>query len=150
MTEFPLDKTEKRENFAYFYPIQLRWNDHDGFGHLNNARYHALFDSAIMHYLVSDEGLDLMSGALQPFTVENLCRYRRSVALPDKIECGVRTAKLGNSSARYEFGLFVVGEIDAAATGYMVDVYVDRATQKPVRIPDEIRISLQRLVVENL
>ena len=147
MADFPLDKTEIRANFVYFYPIQLRWNDHDGYGHLNNARYHALFDSAIMHYLLSDQGLDVMSGAVQPFTVENLCRYHRSVALPDEIECGVRTVKLGTSSARYEFGLFVIGETDAAATGYMVDVYVDAATQRPTPIPAGIRASLERLTV---
>jgi len=145
MTAMPLDKSELRENFVYFLTIQLRWDDHDGYGHVNNSRYPAFFDSTTMHYLTAECGFDLMDGATLAFTVENMCRFHAAVAFPDVIECGLRVAKLGNSSVRYEFGVFPRGREAVAATGYFIDVFVDRETEKPVAIPEEIRTALLRL-----
>jgi acyl-CoA thioester hydrolase len=54
--------------------------------------------------------------------------------------------KLGNSSVRYEIGLFVAGEDPVAAEGHFVHVFVDRGTMRPVPIPDGLRAALARLV----
>ncbi len=53
---------------------------------------------------------------------------------------------LGNSAVRYEIGLFREGDDDAAAAGHFVHVFVERATQRPVPIPEPIRQALARLV----
>jgi acyl-CoA thioester hydrolase len=58
------------------------------------------------------------------------------------VEAGVRVAHAGSSSVRYEIGLFAQGAETAAAQGHFVHVYVDRATQRPVRLPP----ALQRVV----
>ena len=50
---------------------------------------------------------------------------------------------LGQSSVRYEIGIFKGEQLCAA--GYFVHVFVDRATRKPQPIPPAIRDSLQRL-----
>jgi len=148
MSEFPLDKTETRSNFAYFLEVQTRWNDHDSYGHVNNARFHALFDTVIMHYMLEDQGLDLIGGPAIPFTVENMCRFHQQLSFPDVVQCGMRVARIGNSSVRYEFGLFAKGREPVAATGYFVDVYVDSATHQPVRLPDDLRAALERIAIQ--
>jgi acyl-CoA thioester hydrolase len=57
----------------------------------------------------------------------------------------LRIGKLGNSSARYEVGLFAAGEAEPAATGHFVHVFVDRATRRPQPLPAPIRAALARL-----
>jgi acyl-CoA thioester hydrolase len=91
--------------------------------------------------------IDIVRGLVVPFTVENMCRYRRSLSFPEVVDAGLRVARLGRSSVRYEIGLFRQRQDDAAAVGYFVDVFVDRATGKSVPIPREIRNVLERLVV---
>lgn len=145
MQTFPLDATETRANFHHFMDIQIRWNDLDAYRHLNNARYHAFFDTVIMHFLTHVGGFDLLDGPVVPFTVENLCRFHRPLAFPDVVEAGLRVAKLGNSSVRYEIGLFRNDDDDAAAQGHFVHVYVDRTTRRPTRLPEAMRAALERI-----
>jgi acyl-CoA thioester hydrolase len=52
-------------------------------------------------------------------------------------------AHLGRSSVRYEIALFRQGAELAAAQGYFVHVYVDRATRRPVELPPVLRQSLE-------
>jgi acyl-CoA thioester hydrolase len=119
--------------------------DNDIYGHVNNALYYAFFDTAINQYLIAEGGLDIVNSSVIAFTVESQCRYLRPISFPGTIDVGLRVGKLGNSSVRYELAIFKQGETQAAAAGYFVHVFVDRATQRPVTIPDEIRAALARL-----
>ena len=55
---------------------------------------------------------------------------------------GIRVAKLGTSSVRYEVGLFRNEEETAAAEGFFVHVYVDRETRRPKALNDRLRTAL--------
>jgi acyl-CoA thioester hydrolase len=136
-----------RDQFSYFLSIPTRWKDNDVYGHVNNVVYYSYFDTLITQYLIVECRIDIVGGPVVPFTVENMCRYRRSFSFPEVIDAGLRVARLGNSSVRYEIGLFGQGQQDASAVGYFVDVFVDRGTGKSVRIPQEIHAVLERLVV---
>jgi acyl-CoA thioester hydrolase len=138
---------ERRENFKYFHALELRWNDMDPYRHVNNARFYAFYDTAIMHFLTIEGGFDLLDGPVVPFTVENLCRFHQSFRYPAVIECGLRTARIGTSSVRYELGLFARGETEVTATGYFIDVFVERESEKPCPIPLEIRQHLESILV---
>lgn len=58
---------------------------------------------------------------------------------------GLRVARLGTSSVRFEIGVFRNGEGRAAAQGHFVHVACDRATQRPVPMPPEMRTALEKL-----
>lgn len=146
MRQYPLDNSEIRANFRYFFSIETRWNDLDAYRHVNNARYYAFFDSAIMHYLKTAGGFDVLDGPIVPFTVENMCRFHRAFEFPDVVDAGLRVARIGNSSVRYEIGLFKAGAEPVHATGYFIDVFVDRTTQRPSPIPAALRAHLSRLL----
>jgi hypothetical protein len=47
---------------------------------------------------------------------------------------------------RYEIGLFRGEAAQAAAQGHFVHVYVDRATRRPVALPDALKRALAPLV----
>lgn len=143
---FPLDRSEVRDNFRHFLTIPTRWSDNDQYGHVNNAKYLTFFELVIMRYLEVDSGIDVSEHGIKCYSVENMCRYIQPVRYPDTLEAGLRVGKLGNSSVRYEVGLFISGEYEVSATGYFTDVFVDAQTEKPVIIPDPIRTVLNRLV----
>jgi acyl-CoA thioester hydrolase len=128
--------------YPHVLDIQTRWNDNDLYGHVNNVVYYAYFDTIINRFLV-EAGLDLERGAAIGVCVESQCTYKASAAFPDALQAGLRVAKLGNSSVRYELGIFRGDRL--CAQGSFVHVFVDRATRKPVPIPDPLRGALARI-----
>ena len=137
----------QRAEYKHFRLIPTRWMDNDFYGHVNNVVYYAYFDTLLNRYLVDEGGLDFTHDTVIGVAVETMCRFHRSFAYPETIDAGLRIAKLGGSSVRYEIGLFGEGEPDARAEGYFVHVFVDRATQRPVPIPAKIRTALERILV---
>ncbi|MFQ5935928.1 MAG: acyl-CoA thioesterase [Acidiferrobacterales bacterium] len=137
-----------RDLFRYFISIPTRWMDSDIYGHVNNVVYYAYFDTLICRYLMEEAKVDIVCGPLVPFTVENRCRYHRSLSFPAVVEAGLRVARIGNSSVHYEIALFSQGDDQPAAEGYFIDVFVDRATHGAITIPDGVRAALEKLKVE--
>ncbi|MBL8519209.1 MAG: acyl-CoA thioesterase [Betaproteobacteria bacterium] len=134
-----------RAAYAHFLPVTTRWADNDAYGHMNNVIYYALFDTVVNEYLVANGVLDIDRSPVVGLVIENGCRFFASLAFPDRVDAGMRVAHLGNSSVRYEIGLFRAGEDAPAAEGHFVHVYVDRASRKSVPIPQATRAALLRL-----
>ncbi|MGU3539649.1 acyl-CoA thioesterase [Methylobacterium sp. A54F] len=123
-----------------------RWGDNDVYGHVNNVVYYAFFDTAVNGLLVEAGVLDIARGPVIGLVVETGCRYHAPVAFPDAVTAGVRVARLGRTSVRYEVGLFRGAEAEAAAEGHFVHVYVDRESRRPVPLPEPLRAALAGLV----
>lgn len=132
----------RREAFRHFQPITTRWHDNDVYGHVNNVVYYSFFDSAVNRYLIDAGGLDIHQGEVIAYVVSSSCDYLASIAFPEHIEVGVAVSKLGNSSVHYALGIFKAGEQQACATGRFVHVFVERASQRPVPIPQALRAAL--------
>ncbi len=136
-----------RNDYTYFLNISTRWHDNDVYGHVNNATYYSYIDSVTNQYLINEAGLDIHHAKVIGLVVNSTCQYYASVAYPDALEGALRALKIGNSSVTYEVGIFKHGEHHAAAVGGFTHVFVDRATNKPVPIPDRIRSALQAILV---
>jgi len=63
------------------------------------------------------------------------------------VHVGVRVARLGGSSVRYEIGIFRNDDDVAAAEGHFVHVFVTRGDQRPTPIPQASRAILQSIAV---
>jgi acyl-CoA thioester hydrolase len=59
----------------------------------------------------------------------------------------VRVDRLGNSSVQYGIAIFREGEEATAAHGHFVHVFVERAANRSVPIPQNLRVALERLLV---
>lgn len=140
------DHTPQRADYCHFQPITTRWHDNDIYGHVNNVTYYSFFDSTVNTYLIEQGGLDIHDGTVVGFVVSSACDYFASIAYPDLIEVGLRVGKLGNSSVQYELAVFKAGEKEACAAGRFVHVFVDRASNRPVAIPEGLRQALEALV----
>jgi acyl-CoA thioester hydrolase len=138
---------ETREGYRHLAEIPTRWADNDVYGHVNNATYYSYFDTAVNRLLLERGLLDLGRSEIIGIVVETLCRFHRPLSFPDVVEAGLRVARIGGTSVRWEIGLFRRGEPRVAATGHFVHVYVDRATRRPVPVPAEVRAGLAGLLV---
>lgn len=134
-----------RAAYRAFRSIATRWMDNDAYGHVNNTVYYSWFDTAVNAHLVETGVLDINAGATICLVVETGCRYARAVTFPETVEASIRVAHLGQSSVRYEIGLFTGGSADAAAEGFFTHVHVDRATRRPLPFGDDWRSVLTAL-----
>ncbi|SNS69029.1 acyl-CoA thioester hydrolase [Noviherbaspirillum humi] len=137
----------QRSDYLHFHPITTRWMDNDAYGHVNNVVYYSWFDTVVNQFLVINGALDIERGEVIGLVIETQCNYFSPVAFPERIVAGLRVSKLGTSSVRYEVGIFRDDEDVASAQGHFIHVYVDRASRKPVSIPDRTRQLLQSIEV---
>jgi acyl-CoA thioester hydrolase len=147
MNESPDEARETRAEYAHFLAIPTRWMDNDAYGHVNNVVYYSFFDTVVNAYLVDNAGLDIATSDVIGVVAETMCRFRESASFPDIVHAGLRVTRIGKSSVRYEIGIFRGDDDAAAAAGYFVHVYVDRATRRPVPVPARVRAALELLVV---
>lgn len=133
-----------RSDYRYFHTVQSRWMDNDVYGHLNNAVYYSLFDTAIAMLLAECESPFFAAGGMQRLVVKSSCEYLSSLRFPDSIVVGVKIASLGNSSIRYAVAAFGADAEAAAAQGEFVHVCVSADNHRPISIPDELRAALSR------
>ena len=135
-----------RAEFVAFEDVHSRWMDNDAYGHINNVVYYSFFDTAVNRYLIERNVLDIAKSETIGLVIETQCKYFSSIAYPDMIHVGLKVAHLGNSSVKYEVAIFANDDDIASALGHFVHVYVDRQTNKPTPIPQNVRVVLQGLL----
>jgi acyl-CoA thioester hydrolase len=135
----------RRADYRHFLVIPTRWRDNDAYGHINNVVYYEFIDIAVNRYLIDGGFLDLEHGEVIGLVAENGCRFAKPVVFPDPVTVSLRVVHIGNSSVRYEAGLFAGDDEDASAEGHYVHVYVDRATMRPRPLPETLRVLLEPL-----
>ncbi len=140
-------------DFPVLWPVLTRWADNDMFGHLNNAVYYQLFDTAINAWITTRTGVDPLTIPELGIVAESGCRYFAELAFPESLAVGLAVTRLGRSSVTYRLGIFKTDQQSneaqpVAALGHWVHVYVDRAGRRPVPIPDAIRSLLSSACVD--
>ncbi|MBO9649908.1 MAG: acyl-CoA thioesterase [Variovorax sp.] len=134
-----------RSSYRVFRKIPTRWMDNDMYGHVNNVVYYSWFDTAVNTHLIERGALDIHEGKTIGFVVETRCNYFAPLAYPQTVEAGIRVVRAGTSSVQYEIGLFAEGADTPAAQGHFVHVYVDRETQRPVKLPAALQAVVDEL-----
>ncbi|MES2939821.1 MAG: thioesterase family protein [Pseudomonadota bacterium] len=136
---------EPRSAYKAFRTIGTRWMDNDAYGHVNNVVYYSWFDTVVNAHLIEQGVLDIEASPVIGLVVETQCNYFSSIAFPQMVEAGLRVARIGQSSVRYEVGLFAQGEALTAAKGHFIHVYVDRASRRPAALPAPLKSVLEAL-----
>jgi acyl-CoA thioester hydrolase len=134
----------RRGDFPVLRPIPTRWADDDTYGHVNNVVHYAMFDTAVNGWLIEASGVDIRELPAVGLVVETACQYFAELRFPVTVTAGLRVEHIGTSSVVYGLALFGDGA-EPAAAGWFVHVYTDRATRRPVPIPDQIRVALDSL-----
>ena len=139
------DPETSRADYPHITPLQTRWADNDVYGHVNNVAYYGYFDTIVNRFLCEAGALDIDDSAVIGLVVETGCRYFAPLAFPQRLDGGLRVARIGASSVRYELAVFQAEADRPAAEGHFVHVYVDRETRRPAPIPATLREALAPL-----
>jgi acyl-CoA thioester hydrolase len=147
----PEQARPRRGDYVVWRQATTRWADDDVYGHMNNARYFELIDTAVNAHLAEATGVDIRTLPAVGVVAEVSCRYFREVGYPEPIDLGLVVDRVGRSSVIYRIGIFQGDGDEAAAEGRFVHVYVantDRAQgRQSTPIPDAIRAAVEPLVI---
>jgi acyl-CoA thioester hydrolase len=137
-----------RADYVAWRTATTRWADDDVYGHMNNARYFELIDTAVNAHLAEATGVNIRELPAVGVVAEVSCRYFREVGYPEPIDLGLLVERIGSSSVIYRIGIFQGDGDEAAAEGRFVHVYVDNTVtgiRPSTPIPDVIRAAVEPL-----
>lgn len=138
---------ETRERYRYWLPIATRWMDGDPYGHVNNVQYYSFIDTVVTTMLIDKQVLRGPHWDAIGLAIESQCNYQAPITFPEVIDAGLRIGRIGNSSLRYEVGLFKQGDTQPAAIGHFVHVFVDPQTRRPVPLVEAVRKAMSELML---
>ena len=126
-----------RETFLHLTNIQIRFNDIDLVGHVNNAIYQEYFDLARMDYFrdILHEDVDWQKNSL---ILAHICtNYQKPVTLSNSIKVMSRVSLIGNKSLEMEQLILSADGHDSFASSTSVLVAFDYRKQSSILLPDE-------------
>ena len=139
----------KREELKEWSKIPTRWMDDDIYGHVNNVVYYSYFDTVVNGNLIRVTGKDIRKLEAIGIVVESGCTFHKELSFPQIIEAGLLVEKIGNSSITYRVGLFLENDLEPAASGHFVHVYVNHETRCPIPVPGFIREALKPILLDS-
>ena len=123
--------------------LPVQWGDMDAFGHVNNVVYIRWFESARIDLLSTFPGdVTMEEGGLGPILASVKCDYKRQLHFPDTVHIGSKVGSIGRTSMEAEHAVFSEQLGAIAATGTSTLVVFDYDTNRPVRIPEDLRQAL--------
>lgn len=129
-------------SFEFETEVDVRYNDLDTYGHVNNAVYATLLEEARVDYLTnvldgadaditgSADGLGIVLATLE-------LEFQSSLGPSDSVTVAVRVPRLGESSFPLEYEVRENGTV--LATGETTVVVFDRESRDSQPIPDTWR-----------
>jgi acyl-CoA thioester hydrolase len=134
---------ENLSEYKYKTPIHIRFSDMDAYGHVNNAVYLTYFEIARGNYWRNVVKWDWNKTGI--ILGRSEVNYLKPITLDDKIECYVRTTRIGNSSFDVMYILVKITENgpEICTTGKTVCISYDYQANKSVKIPEPER---QRMI----
>ncbi|NEU56145.1 thioesterase family protein [Halorussus sp. MSC15.2] len=122
-------------DYSFTVDVDVRFQDLDTMGHVNNAVYATYFEQARVAYF--EEVLDVPLHEVESVLANLEIDFRRPVEMVGEVTVGVRVTELGTTSIPMEYEVRADGEI--AATGETVQVAVDSETGSSRPIPEAWR-----------
>ena len=130
-------------DFAFERTVDVRYQDHDTMGHVNNAVYVTYMEEARFDYLVERVGVD--EDELNMVVAHLEVDFRRPVRYAREVDVAVSVADVGGSSFTMTYE--VRDDEGVAVEGETVQVTLDPETGEPCPVPDEWRDAIE--AVEN-
>ena len=129
---------EKSNTFRHILPLQIRFNDVDKFGHVNNTIYFQFYDTAKTDYIATVcKGIDW--GHLAIMVVKIEAEFMAQIKADSHIAGRTRVVKIGNESFHLEQDVIDVDTQEVKSHCISVMVLYDLENQKTIPLPDEWR-----------
>jgi acyl-CoA thioester hydrolase len=135
-----------RPKYKFYHPLRVRYIETDAQGHVFFGNYLNYFDIGLLEYTraLGYTYPDMVASGVDMFYVEASCQYKGRAYFDDLLHVHTRIGHIGNTSFAFEFAIYRQPAEDLIATGRITAVAVDTQTEKPIRVPDELREAVAR------
>ena len=129
---------ERRNDYRHVLPLQIRFNDVDKFGHVNNTVYFQFYDTAKTDYIATVcKGVDWERQAIVVVKIE--AEFLAQIKGNDHIAGRTRIVKIGNKSFHLEQDVIDSDTQEVKSRCLSVMVLYDLERQQTIPLPDEWR-----------
>lgn len=133
------------EKFNFCLPLQMRWNDLDALGHVNNALFITYFEIARGHFMT--RACQDWNWHKDMFLIANVnADFKKELLLTaNDPKVHVKTTKIGTKSFVLEYAVTSKKENQTLlhATGTTTQIMFDMKTRSTIEVPDWVRKSLE-------
>ena len=134
------------KTFPVIVKIPVIWGDMDSFQHVNNVIYFRYFESARIQYFETLGWMDIMEkNGYGPILGSTSCRYRIPLSYPDTVFVGAKITEMHEKRFTMEYLLVSEHHPEPVAEGTGVVVCYDYKKNQSTRIPEVIRLSIEKL-----
>jgi acyl-CoA thioester hydrolase len=124
--------------YPFVFPAEIRFNDLDGMGHVNNVIYLTYMEGARIAWWLHVTGRSGLS-AVDMILARTEVDYRSPASFGERLEVGVRCASMRRTSFVLEFRVEETGTQRLVAEARKVLVHYDYATARPVPLGPDLR-----------
>ena len=129
---------ERNTEFHHVMPLQIRFNDVDKFGHVNNTIYFEFYDTTKTNYFASVcPHVDWEQIAIVVVKIE--AEFISQIKANDHITGRTRVVKIGNKSFHLEQDVIDTHTKEVKSRCFSIMVLYDLKLQQTIPFPDEWR-----------
>ena len=132
------------ENYNFSLPIQMRWNDLDALGHVNNALFVTYFEIARGYFMT--KACPRWNWLKDMFLIANVnVDFKKELLLTaNEPKVHMKTTHIGTKSFVLQYAITSKkeGEIILHASGTTTQIIFDMETRTTIEIPDWVREGL--------
>lgn len=125
--------------FSFETSVQVRFQDLDAMGHVNNAVYATYLEQGRIRYFT--DHVDLDPDAIHTVVAHLELDFEAPLTDARTVTVGVETRSVGETS--YTLGYAIEDDGTTVATGETVQVWIDRGTGRAAAIPAHVRDRLE-------
>jgi acyl-CoA thioester hydrolase len=125
----------KDPTLVFQLAIEPRWRDLDAFGHVNNSSFLTYLEEARIRWFETFDG-EWVNAAMAPLLAAVQLNYRAPIDYPSQIRVELLAERIGNTSLTVGHRVLSADGATLHADGHVVMVWIDRATGRPIALPE--------------
>ena len=118
--------------------LPVQWGDMDSFGHVNHVVFLTYLEESRIQWFRT-LGREWVTEAIAPLLAAVHINYRAPIEYPSEIAVELFASRIGNTSITIGHRIVSADGKVLHADGDVVMVWIDRASGKPVPLPDAVR-----------
>lgn len=122
-------------------PVALRWRDLDAFNHVNNSNFLTYIEEARIRWFDSWNA-EWVNDVIAPLLAAVQMNYRQPIPYPAEVIVELFAERVGNTSLTIGHRINSADGAVQYADGHVVMVWIDRASGRPIPLPEMVRVAL--------
>ena len=139
-----IENLPELSEFRHRVPLQIRFNDIDILGHLNNTVYFSFYDTGKAYFFKDILGDRLDFKKVDTVIANVDCAYAAPIYFGEKIEVLTRCSSIHDRSFKIQQVIIESDTRQIKSAAETVMVSFDAASQSSIDMPGHIRLALEK------